>query len=743
MRYTYWLDKPAVEWEVALPIGNGRLGASIWGKIGNERVTINEESMWHGMERNRKNMQSRQYIDKIRERLMEGKVEDAQFLCQMAMTGTPKYIGPYQMACDLNFLFSHSHEEVKNYRRQLDLDQAVTQVSYEIGNTVYTREFFVSAKYQVIAMKFKAHGTDKLRFQCNVNRRPFEQYSGGNGKDSIYLKGQCGDGVEYYSSLIIGEHDGITSQIGDYLAVWDATEVVLYFDCETNFAQDDPQAICIERLEQAGEATYEQIQEEHRKEYSQLYSRTDLELEEKDYSHIPMNELIQRTSEEAVNRYLTQILFAFGKYLLISCSYQCNLPANLQGIWNGGYTPSWESKYTININLQMNYWMVDSCGLSECFKPFVKLMKKVVENGKSTARDIYGCRGSVAHHNTDCYGNSDIEGLPATAYMWPMGEAWLSLHLYEHYQYTMDQEFLKSEVLPVLEENIRFFYDYLYRSADGRWMSGPSVSPENTYRTEDGQIASITMAPTMDNQILWELCTDYLEGMEQLEGIEYTGKTGEVADMASAILKHLPPVTLTEDGRIQEWYQEYEETERGHRHISHLFGLYPGNQIHADAPELLEAARKTLQVRLDNGGGHTGWSRAWLICMFARLEDRRNVGESIRLFLEKSLKENLYDSHPPFQIDGNFGFCAGIVETLVQKRGQDIYLLPAVPEEWKNGKVHGLRLKGGIVINMHWEEGQIWYQMTSISEQKVTVHAGEQNHVVTLYIGECVEDLFE
>ena len=757
MEYTYWLEKPAGEWEMTFPIGNGRLGASIAGNIEEDRVVINEESMWCADKRNRRNPQARENVGPIRKLLMEGKTQEAQFLCQMSMTGTPKYLGPYQTACDIRFHFVHRHEEAINYRRELNLRQAVTKVSYEIDGTVFTREYFVSARYQVIAMRFTAKGADKIKFQCNINRRPFEHTSGGNGADEVWLKGQCGDGPHYYSGLKLGAHDGSACQIGDYLAVWDATQVELYFDCETSFGEaavedgvensvhayikdavSEYEQIGEARLNHAVDISYAQMKKEHIEEYSCLFGTMSLELEKTDYSYLSMDKLLLLTSEEKVRRYITQMLFAFGRYLLISSSYQCRLPANLQGIWNGSYTPPWESKYTININLQMNYWMVDSCGLSECFDPFVKLLNKIVENGKVTAEQIYGCKGSVAHHNTDCYGNSDPEGLPASAYMWPMGEAWLSLHLYDHYRYTHDREFLIIKVMPILQENIRFFYDYLYRSNDGKWLTGPSVSPENTYMTSDGQKSAITMAPAMDNEILWELCTDYLEGMQELDDEAKTADAAEIACKAAEILDHLPPIVISEDGRIREWYQEYAETEKGHRHISHLFAL------HIKAPELMEAAQKTLKVRLENGGGHTGWSRAWLICMFARLHNGDKVGENVRLFMEKSLKANLYDTHPPFQIDGNFGFCAGVAEALAQTWGEDIYLLPAIAREWKSGKVNGLRLKGGMMLDMKWdeEEAKVYYRITAIDEQTVTIHYKENSRKVTVGPGKWLEDSF-
>lgn len=733
----YWLKEPAPEIELALPIGNGRMGASIWGNVDNDWITINEEGMWYGGKRSRKNRYASQYLNKIRQLLLIGKVEDAEALCQMAMTGNPKYVRPYQMACDMNFLFRHPAGQVEDYRRELDMDAAQTRVNYRIGDTVYTREYFVSMKYQVLAMKLTAQGSHELKFQFNINRRPFELHSGGNGTDSIYLKGQCGDGVFYHGSALLAENDGESCQIGDYLAIWGAKQVILFFDFETSFAQEDQEAVCRKRLEEARSAGYETVLREHIAEYGALFQTMFLGLKCADYNSIPMDELLSRSGESDVRRYLVNMLFVFGRYLMISSSSNCELPANLQGIWCGGYTPRWESKYTININLQMNYWMVDSCGLSSCFEPFVKLLKKMAENGKSTAKEIYGCRGSVAHHNTECNGDTDLEGLPANAYMWPMGEAWLSLHLYEHYLYTLDEKFLRETAIPIMKESVLFFYDFLYRSEDGTWVTIPSVSPENTYQTVDGQKASVTMAPAMDNQILYELCVDYRNGCER------SNQKDEIYSMAGEILNHLPPVKLTGDRRICEWYQDYQETEKGHRHLSHLFGLYPGNQIYQGSDALLEASKKTLDTRLKYGGGQTGWSRTWVICLYARLRESELVEENIRQFLKNSVRDSLLDSHPPFQIDGNFGFCAGIVETLAQKRGKTIYILPAISPEWEEGRVRGLRLKEGIAVDITWNRESVRCCIRSKKVQEVVLCNEGVCIEAELHPGEPMECLFQ
>lgn len=743
----YWLGKPAGDWEEAIPVGNGRLGACVWGDVENERVSINEEGMWYGSDRSRRNPKSGEYVGEIRELLLKGEVEKAQFLCQMAMTGTPKYIRPYQMACDLRFLFFHSpasaeaQKRAENYRRELDMENALTRVVYELDETAYEREFFTSVRYQVLVMRLTAKGKERMKFQFNINRRPFEQVSGGDGENLIFLRGQCGDGAEYYGAAMIGEHDGDMMQIGDYLGVQNASQVVIYFDFETSFNGGDPEKSCLERLRHASAAGYETVWKAHTEDYGRLFGRMNLSLSENDYGNIPLNELRKRTNEADVRRYLTQLVFDFGRYLLIGSSCSCSLPANLQGIWCGSYVPRWESKYTININIEMNYWMADSCSLSECFEPYINFVKKMTEKGKDTAASVYHCRGSVGHHNTDCYGNTDIEGLPASAYMWPMGLVWMSLGLFEHYRYIPDKKFLRETVLPVLQESVLFFYDYLYRDESGEWLTGPSVSPENTYQTQDGQRASITMAPTMDNELLWELCHDFLEGVRDMEdeGQQY----GQTSRMAQEILEHLPPIRLTADGRIREWREDYQETEKGHRHLSHLFALYPGHEISRGTPELLEAVKKTLKVRLENADGHIGWSRAWLICLYARLGDQKEVGEGIRKFLEESLMDNLYDSHPPFQIDGNFGICAGIVEAIAQIDGDNLYLLEAIPYEWENGRVEGLRRQKGLTLSVEWDKDKVRLRILSAKTQNVSVYCRGQSREIALEKDRIYEGVFE
>ena len=423
------------------------------------------------------------------------------------------------------------------------------------------------------------------------------------------------------------------------------------------------------------------------------------------------------------------LLYAFAKYLMVSSSYDSKLPANLQGIWNGEFVPPWQSEYTININCQMNYWMVEKCNLSECHLPLFDLIERMVEKGKVTAKTLYGCEGFVAHHNTGLWANTDPEGAMDASPFWVMGGAWLALHMYEHYLYTLDETFLKDRAMYVMREALRFFEGYLTENEEGYLVTGPTVSPENTYFSEIGEHGCLSMGPTMDIQILRQLCKAYLDSASVL------GETDGV-DVITDMLNKLPPTKIAEDGRIQEWQKDYKEVSKGHRHISHLYGLHPGNEITKETPELFEAAKETLRVRLENGGGHTGWSRAWVTCFYARLGEGEKVYENIMQLLIKSIKDNLYDTHPPFQIDGNFGIAAAMVEAIVQSHAGFIELLPALPSKWKSGKMTGLRLRGTIGCDISWKDNELSELiLTADKDTAVDVVYKEKRIKVTLEAG--------
>lgn len=717
-----YLTQPAEKWDDGFPLGNGRLGMMPFGRPDEEQIIINEETVWYGGENKKCNPDMREQIPRIRELLAEGKVSEAEFLAKMAMTSTPKYNNPYQPAADMRICLLDHKYPVEAYGRTLDLETAVASIDYKMNGVGYHRELFVSHAYQVGVIHMWADAP--FCVQANLNRRPFEQNTGKLDDVTAACYGQNGvGGVQYCSAVRIckeGER-GSVGTMGDYVFARDVTEVTMYVACQTDFArrlekageteQGWESAIRLEalaRLSQAEAVGYRAVKETHVREYGRLFSRMGIQLGAKDPG-IATDRMLDdlRQKRMTYRDYLVQVLFDYARYLEIGSSYDCALPSNLQGIWNGSYVPSWLSQFTININTEMNYWMTDACGLGECYEPLFQFVDRLVERGRKTAREAYGCRGFCAHHNTNLWANTDVDGILNSSPFWPMGGAWMSLALYDHYTYHPDLTFLKQRVLPVLRESVLFFYDYLYRAEDGSWVTGPSLSPENTYVSKTGEKGAVCMAPTMDSMILRQLLRAYLEG-SKTAGERDCLETGEcVQEMAEEILTHLPPIALTKDGRIREWQEDYPEVELGHRHISHLYGLYPGHEITEEQTELFEAARKTLETRLAHGGGHTGWSKSWILCFYARLKDGNTFLKNLTELLQVSIQDNMLDSHPPFQIDGNFGSAAAITEALLQSRNGWVDVLPALPDEWKAGWARGMGLRGGLKADLEWKDGKL------------------------------------
>lgn len=705
MKNRIYINK-AKNWEEGLPIGNGRLGASIPGKIAEEMITINEETIWYGPFRNRKNPDCREHIDEIRQLLLKGEVEQAQFMAKMAMTSTPKYMNPYQPAGDLKIQFPGQLGKRASERSvYLDLDEAAAYVKYTMNyapkeedgeweKVRYERKHFVSQKYNVVLIRLTCDTPGRLTVSANMNRKPFEENSEKIDSKTVCNYGQCGaGGVHYFTGVRMAAKGAEVRTMGDFVYVEQADEVILYVTAETDFGGNSQyRENCLQRLDRAEEAGYEEIWKDHLSWFEPLFNRTKLELNacrtDERLIEKQLEEL--KSGERESSDYLTVLLFNYAKYLMICSSYDCQLPANLQGIWNGEYVPPWQSEFTININTEMNYWFVEKCNLPECHMPLFDLIERIVVNGRRTAQELYGCRGFCAHHNTNLWANTDPEGIMDASPFWPMGGAWLSLHMYEHYLYTGDEEFLKNCALKVMREALLFFEDYLYETEEGVLLTGPSVSPENTYLSPIGQKGALCMAPAMDIQILRQLCSSYLKGCKVFDE---ESRDLEDEKVILNMLEKLPKTKISSDGRIMEWQEEYEETEKGHRHISHMYALHPGNEFTDDKPEMFAAAEKTIDTRLSSGGGHTGWSRAWIACFFARLKKGEKVYENINGLLQKSIKNNLYDTHPPFQIDGNFGIAEAMLECIVQSHGSCIDILPALPSEWESGSLKGIRLR--------------------------------------------------
>ncbi len=697
------LDKAARRWDDGLPLGNGRIGAMVMGKVNEETIIINEETLWYGPKRKRRNPDAREHIGEIRSLLREGKAAKAAFLAKLALTSTPKYNNPYQPAGDLRLCFLDHQGKAVNYIRSLDIDQAIASVEYTLGEIRYRRELLVSSRYNVLAVRLTCdQGT--MTLSANISRKPFEEHSGKLSENTVGNWGENGvGGVKYLSVVRMTVESGSVHTLGDFVYCENANGVVLYLTAATDFGgRKEYRKECLERLEQAERAGFDKIKEEHIRDYHQLYNRMELHINDAERPEEMTSELLSlhRKGEDRHLDYLTVLLFHYARYLMISSSFSCVLPANLQGIWNGSYEPPWQCEFTININEEMNYWFVEKCNLPECHLPLFDLLDRMVKSGKVTAREVYGCRGFCAHHNTNLWASTDLEGIFDASPFWPMGGAWLSLHLYEHYLFTQDIEFLKERALPVMGEAILFFEDYLYEDEEGYLLTGPSLSTENTYCSEIGEKGALCMAPTMDIMILRQLLSWYLEGGK------LTGRT-EGMESATLLLKKLPPTRTSKEGRILEWYQDYEETEPGHRHISHMYGLHPGNEITRDKRELFKAAKRTIDYRIRHGGGHTGWSKAWITCFYARLREGDKVARSLRELLETSVQDNMLDMHPPFQIDGNFGSAEAILEALIQSHSGYIDILPALPGIWKKGKAVGIRLRGGMSADLFWDNSSL------------------------------------